>query len=372
MRFLLISNYAPFVVNFRGVLIADLLSKGVEVHVAAPHIEGSPDVVQILVEQGVVVHGFKLSRAGLNPFIDILTLFQLFALMLRIRPDVVMGYTIKPVIYGSIAAFFAGVPRRFALITGLGYAFNDNSRAGAVKKLVRFLYRVGLSSVHKVFFQNPDDELLFRSSKILSNSSLTLVVNGSGVDIDKFVVTPIPQGPVSFLLIARLLADKGVREYVEAARRIRKDRPDIVFGVVGWVDENPNAVAQTELDEWISNNTIKYYGRLKDVRPAIAETSVFVLPSYREGTPRTVLEAMAMGRPVVTTDAPGCRETVIDGYNGFLVPIKSVDQLVAAMVRFIRSPELVSKMGDNAREIAVNKYDVKKVNAIMINAMDII
>jgi len=191
------------------------------------------------------------------------------------------------------------------------------------------------------------------------------------VDISEYQVTPLPGEGSRFLMIARLLGDKGVREYVSAARIVRSSNPNARFGLVGWIDENPNAIAQSELNGWIEEGGIEFHGRLEDVRPAIAKSSVYVLPSYREGTPRTVLEAMAMGRPIITTDAPGCRETVINGENGYLVPVKSVDDLVEAMQRFMDDPDLAETMGRRSREIAEDKYDVHKVNAVMLREMGI-
>ncbi|HST45414.1 MAG TPA: glycosyltransferase, partial [Luteimonas sp.] len=186
-----------------------------------------------------------------------------------------------------------------------------------------------------------------------------------------FKVAPLPEGPPVFLLIARLLGDKGVREYVEAARIVRAEVPGVRLQIVGWIDSNPDAITRRELDGWIAEGCIEYLGRLSDVRPAIAASSVYVLPSYREGTPRTVLEAMAMGRPIITTDAPGCRQTVIEGDNGFLVPVKSATTLAQAMRRFIDQPELVARMGERSRVLAKEKYDVHKVNDVMLQEMGI-
>ena len=196
------------------------------------------------------------------------------------------------------------------------------------------------------------------------------MVNGSGVDLQSFEEAPFPK-KLTFLLIARLLKDKGIREYFEASRIIKKEYPDIIFGLVGWIDENPSSISKEDLQNRIDSGDINFYGRLDDVKPAITNSSVYVLPSYREGTPRTVLEAMAMGRPIITTDAPGCKETVIDGSNGFLVPVKAVDPLVKAMLNFIKNPELINKMGSQSRIIAMEKYDVKKVNEQMIEHMGI-
>lgn len=191
-----------------------------------------------------------------------------------------------------------------------------------------------------------------------------------------FAVLDLPknehgQAKASFLLIARLLGDKGVREYAEAARIIKAKHPKVEFHLVGWIDENPAAIAQAELDTWVAEKVVNYWGKLSDVRPAIAASSVYVLPSYREGTPRTVLEAMAMGRAIITTDAPGCRETVIHGQNGYLVPVKSVEELVQAMQTFINDPQLMVRMGQRSREIALEKYDVHQVNAHMMSEMGV-
>jgi glycosyltransferase involved in cell wall biosynthesis len=194
------------------------------------------------------------------------------------------------------------------------------------------------------------------------------VVNGSGVDVTAFAVAPLPTEP-HFLLIARLLGDKGVREYAQAAQRTREIYPQARFSLVGWLDENPDSISQAELDSWVREGTLNFLGRLSDVRPALASCSVFVLPSYREGTPRTVLEAMAMGRAVITTDAPGCRETVVNGDNGFLVSVKSVAALTVAMTRFLDDPELAVRMGRRGRYLAEQKYDVHKVNAMMLKEM---
>jgi glycosyltransferase involved in cell wall biosynthesis len=199
------------------------------------------------------------------------------------------------------------------------------------------------------------------------------VVNGSGVDVASFTVRPLPaaalSGAVRFLFIGRLLGDKGVREYAQAARLLKRSHPQVQCALVGWIDSNPNAITQAELDGWVADGSIEFLGRLADVRPAIEACSVYVLPSYREGTPRTVLEAMAMGRAIVTTDAPGCRETVVHGDNGFLVPVQDAEALAQAMRRFIEEPDLQTSMGARARKIAEDKYDVHKVNAVMLAGM---
>ena len=369
-RFLLTASYPDSLVNFRGPLLRALVVKGLEVHVAGPDLPRNSMTRLQLEAWGIHVHEVTLKRTGINPLVDVATMVCLWRLMRRIKPDFSLGYTIKPVVYGGIVAWAAGVPRRFAMVTGLGYAFQGEAGQRLwLKRIVQGLYRIALRNSHKVFFQNPDDEALFSYLKIIDSSDQkTAVVNGSGIDTTAFTVRALPK-TTRFLLIARLIGDKGVREYVKAAARVRQQYHDAYFGLVGWIDENPDSIKKAELEHWIESGDIQFLGRLDDVRSAIAECSVYVLPSYREGTPRTVLEAMAMGRPIITTDAPGCRETVSEGDNGFLVPVKSVDELVLSMLKFLESPELIGRMGERSRQIAEEKYDVNKVNGHMLREM---
>lgn len=366
-KLLLIAGLAESILNFRGDLLRSCQAAGAEVHVAAPVLD--PCMQQEMASLGWRVHDIPLQRTGTNLVSDFLTVWALYRLMRKVRPEYVLTYTIKPVVYGSVAAWLARVPFRFAMITGLGYTFMGNAERRILAGLVQRMYRFALCRVRKVFFQNPDDETLFRQLNLLEPYSLSRVINGSGVNLTQFSMTPLPQESTTFLLIGRLLGDKGVREFVLAAQQVKALHPTARFTLVGWIDENPDAIEQAELDAWLKQGTLHYLGRIKDVRPALAACSVYVLPSYREGTPRTVLEAMAMGRPIITTDAPGCRETVFDGENGFLVPVKSVDALVVAMERFIKEPDLAARMGKRSREIAEDKYDVHKVNAVMIREM---
>lgn len=371
-KFLLVASFPDSLIKFRGPLLRALLEKGFTVHVAVPDLSGSGAICDELAAIGVEVHDICLRRTGINPLADLRTIFELRRLMRHLEPDYVLGYTIKPVIYGSIAGWLAAVPNRFALVTGLGYAFTGEAsgKRRLLRKLIQRLYGFGLSKARKVFFQNPDDQALFRELGVLLDNTPSTVVNGSGVEVTDFELAPLPLKP-SFLLIARLLGDKGVREYAQAALQVKALHPEATFQLVGWIDDNPDAIDQRELDHWINTGTLEFLGRLSDVRPTIRDCSVYVLPSYREGTPRTVLEAMAMGRPVITTDAPGCRETVKDGENGFLVPVRAVNELADAMIRFIEEPGLASRMGEQSRMIAESKYDVHKVNQFMLEEMGI-
>ena len=339
-------------------------------HIAVPGLDPGSEIFIKLNMLGVVVHDIPLQRTGVNPVRDLHLLFVLYKLINRINAKYVLSYTVKPVIYSTLASWFARVPNRFALITGLGYAFTGEPTGPRrlLRRFIQNLYRFSLSCADKVFFQNPDDELLFRELGLLKSSVPSCVVNGSGVDVSEYQVSPLPSQPV-FLLIARLLGDKGVREYAAAAMQVRSHYPSARFLLVGWIDDNPDAISQFELDAWVESGVIEYLGKLSDVRSAINQSSIYVLPSYREGTPRTVLEAMAMGRAIITTDAPGCRETVVDGDNGFLVPVRNVPMLVETMLDLASNPEVVAHMGARSRLIAEKKYDVHNVNAIMLREM---
>lgn len=378
-KFLIFSSYLPSILNFRGDLIAAIADRGYEIHILAPDLEQFSKDHDKLMDLSYHVHSVPMQRVGTNPVADIETVIAVLRLIHRIKPTFMLSYTIKPVIYGTLAAALAQVPNRHALITGLGYAFQDveeTSHRSILQKIVQKLYQRALSNASKVFFQNPDDLQLFKELKLLKSSTPAVVVNGSGVNMSKFDVMPLPHDDAgyhkpSFLLIARLLNDKGIIEYVEAARKIKQKHPAVEFHLVGGLFDNPAAISQQQLDAWLEEGVFTYWGQVDDVRAAISECSVYVLPSYREGTPRTVLEAMSMGRSIITTDAPGCRETVVDGENGFLVPVRDVDSLAQAMLRFIEQPELMLQMGQRSRKIVEEKYDVHKVNAYMISEMEL-
>lgn len=380
MKFLIIASYPASILKFRGALLEALQNAGFEIHIAAPEFNHFPEELDALQALGYRVHHIPMQRTGTNPIADAKTLFTLYRLIKNIKPNYVMGYTIKPVIYGSLAAALARVPHRFALVTGLGYAFQGAEektyKKSNLQKLVHQLYALALASTQKVFFQNPDDEALFKKMAILKSTTPSKVVNGSGVSVSEYAVAPFPVVDLApcprFLLIARLLVDKGIREYAQAAAIIKAKYPQAQFDLVGWIDDNPNAIQQHELDDWISSGLFNFWGKLADVKPAIAACAIYVLPSYREGTPRTVLEAMAMGRPIITTDAPGCRETVIDGLNGYLVPVKAVDELAQAMEKFIVNPALITQMGVASRQLAQEKFDVNAVNQVMLREMGIL
>ncbi|RDS92641.1 glycosyltransferase family 4 protein [Pseudomonas fluorescens] len=370
-KIVVIAGFAESLIRFRGDLLAAMQTNGHEVAAIAP--EDDDSVRKRLAEKGVEYHVVPMARAGLNPFADLRYLLQLSQCLRKIKPDVVLAYTIKPVVYGLPAARLAGVKRRYALITGLGYAFTDAEASlsrNLIKRVASGLYKFGLSFATGLFFQNPDDQKLFKDRGLSSKNLPTLVVNGSGVDTDSFPVAPLPEKP-SFLFVGRVLRDKGVVEYAEAARMLKPTYPHATFHLVGPMDSNPSGISEEMVSSWEKEGLIQYHGAVSDVKPYIAACSVFVLPSYREGTPRSVLEAMSCARAIVTTDAPGCRETVIDGENGYLVKPRDSADLAKAMGRLAGSRELRERMGKTSRELAEQKYDVHRVNSIMISAMEL-
>jgi glycosyltransferase involved in cell wall biosynthesis len=365
---LLNASFAPSLINFRGRFIEAMAAAGHRVHVSAPGIE--PALGERLRSIGATPHEVRLSKAGLSPTADLSYFRQLRRLIRDIRADLVVSYTIKPNIWGSLAARSAGAASA-SMVTGLGYAFIEGG--GVKRKLVRsasrLLYRLATRANHAVIFQNPDDEADFIAAGCLADRGKAQRVNGSGVDMEWYAPAPLPAEPV-FLMISRFLINKGVREYGAAASAVLARRSDARFLLAGYLDEGPDGIDPSELHAWQASG-VEYLGQLEDVRSAIAAASVYVLPSYREGTPRSVLEAMAMGRPVVTTDVPGCRETVIDGENGFLVPPRDAAALARAMERLIGEPALRARMGEKGLALCRAKYDVEQVNAALMRHLSL-
>jgi glycosyltransferase involved in cell wall biosynthesis len=362
----MLGSFAGSLINFRGPLIAEMVARGHRVFALAPDI--SEEVAAQVRALGAEPVSIRLGRTSLNPFGALATLRDLGRALRAIGPDIVFAYTIKPIILGAAAARAAGVPRFVCLVTGLGYAFTGGREPKRLfsRAVGKRMYKRAFGRAFLAVFQNPDDLGEFRRLGLLPPALPTLLVNGSGVDVDHFAPAPLPAG-ASFLMIARLLKDKGIREFAKAAARLKAERPEVRISLVGPPDTSPDGISQAQLDAMVASG-IQYLGMQSDVRGAIREHSVYVLPSYREGTPRSVLEAMAMGRPVVTTDAPGCRETVLEGVNGLLVPPKDWEALYRAMRRFVDEPGLIAPMGAESRRIAEEKFDVRKVNAALLAA----
>ena len=369
MKVLLIGSHAGSLVNFRGPLIKALISRGHQVSIIAPDIP--PDISITLNNMGASFHDIKMQRTGLNVVQDAAYLYRLWRQMNRTKPDLVLTYTIKPNIWGAFAARLSGI-RSAAMVTGLGYAFTTGidgagCKQAIIRKLAVKLYARATRCNDKVVFQNPDDVNDFIAAGCLHDKSKACLVNGSGVSMSYYERAPLPDAPI-FLMVARLLKNKGVREYAAAGTALKRTHPTARFQLVGYFDEGPDGILQSDLDAWCANG-LEYLGPQDDVRPFIAAARTFVLPSYREGTPRSVLEAMAMGRPIITTDVPGCRETVIDGETGFLVPAKEVEGLTRAMIHFVENPVVCASMAEKSYQLARDKYDVNKVNAVLMKQL---
>ncbi len=363
-----LAGYAPSLINFRLHLLLEFQKRGYEVIACAP--QTVDWVTEKLGALGISFYSFPLNPATINPVQDLAFIKKFTLFLKKKKPEVFFAYTIKPVIYGSIAAHRAGVPRIFSFITGLGYTFEKSTwKQKLLSPVSRTLYSIALKTNDTIFFQNEDDVAVFRENKILNKDSKIIITNGSGVDLEYFSFDPTyPEQPV-FLLIARILKSKGILEYIEAAKIVKQTYPHTEFHLVGYFYNSPDAIEKEVIDRAHTEGTIVYKGETNDVRPFLRKSSVYVLPSYREGTPRTVLEAMAMGRPIVTTNVPGCKETVVDGENGFLVEAKSPVSLARAMIKFLEDRTLIPKMGKRSREIAERKFDVHNVNKTIVSAM---
>jgi len=359
--------------NFRGPLIRSLVLKGIKVYALAPDYD---DACRAEVSAlGAEPLDAPMSRAGMNPLKDAYDVWRLSRQLRDLRVDASFTYFIKPVIYGTLAAAFAGIPRRFAMIEGAGYVFIEQADSHYSRRFLRFvlmtLYRLALRSASLVFLLNRDDYALFVDGGMVAADKVVLL-NGIGVDLEHFSPQPLNLEPICFMMAARLLRTKGVCDYVAAARLVKSKHPEVRFLLLGSVDVNPDYLSQAEIDAWAAEGIIECPGHVADVRDWMKQAGVFVLPSYyREGVPRSIMEAMAMQRPVITTDTVGCRDTVEDGVNGFKVPIRNPEELAKTMLTFVEGPEWIAKMGKESRVMAENKYDVKKINAEILSDMKI-
>lgn len=358
------ANSAGNVVTFRQGLIRALKANGDRPIIIAPVDPPAEHRIQRLEVQRITV---DVERSGLNPLTDLRLLLAYRKILKQLSPAAFLSFTIKPNIYGCIAARLLGIPA-IPNISGLGTVF---LMGGPLSLLVTGMYRLALARCPVVFFQNRDDLELFVGQRMVLRAQARLVP-GSGIDLDHFAPAQLPAGTPRFLLIARLLRDKGVREYVEAARMLRREGLDARFQLLGPIDTgNRSAIQRDELDRWVRESAIEYLGSAEDVRPHVAEASVVVLPSYREGLPRSLLEGAAMGRPLVTTDVPGCREVVDPGVNGLLCEVRSAVSLADALRVLIAMPaEQRSKMGLASRGLVEERFSEKRVIAAYLDALN--
>lgn len=369
LKIIIIGALPSSLINFRGELIKSFISHGHQVVAMASN--ANADEVVDIQNHGVKYIDYEVQRNGLNPFADIKTLTSFKAVFKKEKPDVVLAYTIKPVIWGGIAAQFYPNIKFYGLITGLGFAFQKGSLKRSILSFIATtLYRLALFKAQKVIFQNPDNLQVFVDNNIIAKKK-TKRVHGSGVNLAHYSRTDLPDSSPVFLTIARLLGEKGLREYAQAARLVKGKYPQAIFRIVGPEDPSPDGIPTSEVNEWNELGIIEYLGSSNDVRPFINECSIFVLASYHEGMPRTVLEAMAIGRPILTTNVPGCRETVISGENGFLVEKANVEQLADKIIWFIENKEQWQEMADKSHRLAKERYDVHKVNDSLLKIMEL-
>jgi glycosyltransferase involved in cell wall biosynthesis len=364
----LVGSYVDSLVNFRGDLIRDLVSRGYRVTAMAP--SASPMQLDAIEHLGAEFVSYRVQRNGLSLVADLKTLRDLKSHFRALQPDIVIAYTIKPIIWGGLALRSLSKVRFFPLITGLGYAFHGTSLKRRLIRLVATrLYRMALHRADLVFFQNRDNLDLFLKEKLVVGKP-TRVVAGSGVNLDRFNYRDWPENGYNFLLVARLIGEKGIREYVAAADQLRALYPDACWRLAGIADSSPDRIKEDEITSWIENGSVEFLGELKDVREAIADCHVYVLPSYHEGMPRTVLEAMATGRAIITTNTSGCRETVSQGVNGYLVEPRDTKELMDRMKWFLENRSKSLEMGFNSRRMVESRFDVRLVNKAMIDAIE--
>jgi len=370
MKICLISqNVTPGLLIFRKHFIRFLVNKGHEVYAFA--IDYTPESLKALEDLGAIPVSYQLNKTGLNPIKDIRDTYRLYKTLKKLLPDVVFSFFVKPSVYGSIAAGLAGVPRKIAMLEGLGYIHTPCKQGMSLKK--RLLQRVhgllcsiGYAFADKVLFLNPDDPRDLSRVAFLNKSKLE-VLGPIGLDLQAYPFSePDLTKPIRFIFIARMLAEKGVFEYLMAARLVKARFPEAEFVILGGLDpDNPAALTKSQLDDVIAEGLIIYPGHVDNVRDWIADSHVFVLPSYREGFPRSAQEAMAIGRAVITTDVPGCRETVVNGVNGFLVPPWNIEALSEKILYLIEHPDEIKRMGAESYRIAVERFDVHKINPVL-------
>ena len=368
MKIAFLTGHAPSVYMFRLDCMRYLQQNGLEVAVLAP--EPAEEWAEAFEMHGISYTQVALSKNSTNPFSDIGAYIDIKKKLKRIQPDIVFCDHAKMIIYGLLAAKRLKIRHRLVMMGGVGSVLRDPPE-GLKRKLVKLLltieYRVSLPLADRIFFQNEDDFQLFESYKMAKRSQVVMVP-GSGVNLERFEYTPLPKNH-DFLFVGRLIRDKGLMEYMEAGRILRKSVPDAKLHVVGYFDPNQTMLSLADLQPYIDDGTIVFHGKQEDVLPFIQQCFAFVLPSYHEGTPRSVLEALSVGRPVITTDAPGCRETVKEGENGFLVPVKNAQAIADAMLRLCNDPQGAERMAAAARRYAETKFDVNYVCNITLKTI---
>lgn len=372
MKICILGNQSRAISNFWTILMKHMQKYKHEIICIVPNTDQVYN--EKLQSLNIKLIHYDLSRKGLNPFDDYKTFKQLLNIFKEIKPDLLFTSTIKPVIYGCLAAKIAKIPNIYAVITGLGYAFEkDNLFKKCIFLIGSLLYKFALNNISGIFFQNKDDAETFKQSHILNNKSNILFARGTGVDTEKFALTKIPdiKQTLNFLLIGRLLIAKGIIEFANAARLLKKDFPTTKFSILGPKESGPGSLDINEIKKWEEEGIIEYLGESIDVRPYIAKCHALVLPSWREGVPTAIMEGMSMGRCAIVTDVPGCREVIEDGFNGYLCKKGDYESLAKAIRKLIKNPNDILIMGDRSREIATKNFDAHIVANKMIYDMKI-
>lgn len=365
MKILIVNPTVYSIYHLRGELLKAITDLGHTVVAVGPEPEQEVDLSSYKARYRRV----SFSRTSKNPFADFFVIHNLKQVIAEEAPDLVFSYALKPVAYGSIAARMAKVPQIYSMISGLGKVYGGSSvKSRLLRTVTDTLLKKGFSACRQVIFQNQDDlkELVERG--LLPQDKCRLV-SGSGVSLEKFSPAPLPKSPV-FLIISRLLREKGIMEFCEAARRTHKQYPQARFQIGGFFDEHPGELTMSDLRPYLDSGDVEYLGKLENVVPYLDGCTTYVLPSYyREGIPHSILEAMAVGRPIVTTDCPGCRETVRNGANGILVRPKNVEDLTNAFGRLCADAELREQMGRESLRYCRERFDVSIVNKDMLSIL---
>lgn len=369
-RILLIASFDGSLIRFRGDFIKSLVDNGFEVYAASPSFASK--ISEKIKNLGATPIEFNLQRTGLNPIKDFKSIQELKSIIKKNKIDLVFPYTVKPVIYGSMAANSCNVPV-VSLITGLGYTFTGaSSKAKLLQRFNETLYKLSIRKNKCIVFQNRDDHQLLVDRKVISKKQRVDFVSGSGINLKKFrFKEKNPTDKVSFLFIARLIKEKGVDLYMEAAKLLKSKYPKAEFHLIGAPEISPSAISEEKLNKLHNEKIIVFHGKQLNIEEHLHEKDIFVLPSYyREGLPRTSLEACACGNPIITTDSVGCRESVKEGVNGFLIEPQNLDALVKPMEYFITNPDKIREMGINSRTYAEERFDVNIINKDLINIIN--
>jgi glycosyltransferase involved in cell wall biosynthesis len=357
-RLLFIVNVDWFFVSHRLPIAIAAIKQGFEVHLAC----NVTDKKKLLESHGIIVHPLALSRSGIGILNELKTISQLFFIIREVKPNIIHSITIKPVLYGNLLARLLKVPVRVSSISGLGYVFiAQDLKTKILKFFVIQFYRFALFGSKAVIFQNHADINIFKTIKAVNEKQVVLI-RGSGVDLTKYRVLPEPDNNPVVMFVARLLIDKGVNEFVQAAKLIRNIRPDIRMALVGDVDiENPKSIYPCQIRKWEQDDIVEYWGYSHNVAETISKANIIVLPSYREGLPKSLIEAAACGRAVITTDVPGCRDAIEVNKTGLLVPAKTVQPLVDAILKLVNDQKLRSEFAQKGRLFAEKVFDINDV-----------